>query len=88
VHDVDEALASLEPGDVLVAPYTAPTYNAVLAIAGALVVEEGGLLCHAAVIARELGLPAVVGAREAMHRIKDGAVVEVDPARGTVALIG
>jgi pyruvate,water dikinase len=88
VHDVDEALASLEPGDVLVAPYTAPTYNAVLAIAGALVVEEGGLLCHAAVIARELGLPAVVGAREAMHRIKDGSVVEVDPARGTVALIG
>jgi pyruvate,water dikinase len=88
VHDADEALANLEPGDVLVAPYPAPTYNAVLSIAGALVIEEGGLLCHAAVIARELGLPAVVGAREAMSRIKDGSVVEVDPARGTVVLVG
>ncbi|HUP84065.1 MAG TPA: PEP-utilizing enzyme [Acidimicrobiales bacterium] len=87
VHDVNEALGNLEPGDVLVAPYTAPTYNAVLAIAGALVVEEGGLLCHAAVIAREFGIPAVVGAREAMQRIPDGATVEVDPARGTVAVL-
>ena len=88
VHDVNEALGNLEPGDVLVARYTAPTYNAVIAIAGALVVEEGGLLCHAAVIARELGIPAVVGTRDAMERIPDGATVEVDPARGTVALVG
>ena len=88
VHDVNEALGNLEPGDVLVARYTAPTYNAVIAIAGALVVEEGGLLCHAAVIARELGIPAVVGTRDAMQRIPDGATVEVDPARGTVALVG
>ena len=88
VHDVNEALGNLEPGDVLVARYTAPTYNAVIAIAGALVVEEGGLLCHAAVIARELGIPAVVGTRDAMSRIPDGATVEVDPSRGTVALVG
>ena len=88
VHDVNEALGNLEPGDVLVARYTAPTYNAVIAIAGALVVEEGGLLCHAAVIARELDIPAVVGTRDAMTRIPDGATVEVDPTRGTVALIG
>jgi len=86
-HDVTEALMQLQPGDVLVTPYTAPTYNAVIAIAGALVVEEGGLLCHAAVIARELGIPAIVGAREAMQRIPDGAMVEVDTARGTVALV-
>lgn len=88
VHDVNEALGNLEPGDVLVARYTAPTYNAVIAIAGALVVEEGGLLCHAAVIARELGIPAVVGTRDAMQRIPDGSTVEVDTARGTVALVG
>lgn len=88
VHDVNEALGNLAPGDVLVARYTAPTYNAVIAIAGALVVEEGGLLCHAAVIARELGIPAVVGARDAMERIPDGATVDVDTVRGTVALVG
>ena len=51
VHDASEALAEMEPGDVVVTPYTAPTYNSVLAMAGAIVTEEGGLLCHAAVIA-------------------------------------
>jgi rifampicin phosphotransferase len=86
VHDASEALAAIEPGDVVVAPYTAPTYNAILSIAGAIVTEEGGLLCHAAVIARELGLPAVIGASGAME-LPDGATVEVDPANGTVRLL-
>jgi rifampicin phosphotransferase len=87
VHDAAEALASVEPGDVIVAPYTAPTYNAVLSMAGALVTEQGGLLCHAAVIARELGLPAVIGAGDAMRRIPDGAKVEVDPTAGRVTVL-
>jgi rifampicin phosphotransferase len=87
VHDAAEALAFVEPGDVIVAPYTAPTYNAVLSMAGALVTEQGGLLCHAAVIARELGLPAVIGAGDAMRRIPDGAKVEVDPAAGRVTVL-
>ena len=64
--DPDQVLEAMEPGDVLVAPWTAPTYNAVLAIAGAIVVQEGGLLSHAAVMARELGIPAVIGCRGAM----------------------
>jgi len=88
VQDAGEALATVEPGDVIVARYTAPTYNAVLAMAGAIVTEEGGLLCHAAVIARELGLPAVIGAVDAMDRIPDGARVEVDPIRGRVRVLG
>jgi pyruvate,water dikinase len=87
VHDAFEALASMEPGDVIVAPYTAPTYSSVLAMAGAIVTEEGGLLCHAAVIARELGLPAVIGAADAMERIPDGSTVEVDPVRGQVRVL-
>ncbi|MGH9086491.1 MAG: PEP-utilizing enzyme [Acidimicrobiales bacterium] len=86
VHDAAEALARMEPGDVVVAPYTAPTYNAVLSVAGAIVTEEGGLLCHAAVIARELGLPAVIGASGAMD-LPDGATVEVDPAAGSVRVL-
>ena len=84
VHDAGEALATMEPGDIVVAPYTAPTYNAVLSMAGAIVTEEGGLLCHAAVIARELGLPAVIGASGAMTAIPDGATIEVDPVAGRV----
>jgi pyruvate,water dikinase len=70
-----------------VAPYTAPTYNAVLSMAGAIVTEQGGLLCHAAVIARELDLPAVIGAASAMSRIPDGATVEVDPVAGRVTVL-
>ncbi len=86
VHDPVEALASMEPGDIVVAPYTAPTYNSVLAMAGAIVTEEGGPLCHAAVIARELGLPAVIGATGAMD-LPDGAQIEVDPVAGAVRVV-
>ena len=86
VHDAVEALAAMEPGDIVVAPYTAPTYNSVLAMAGAIVTEEGGPLCHAAVIARELGLPAVIGASGAMD-LPDGATIEVDPKAGIVRVV-
>lgn len=87
VHDAAEALSTVEPGDIIVAAYTAPTYNAVLAIAGGVVTEEGGLLCHAAVLARELGLPAVIGARDALGSIPDGATIEVDPVAGRVRVL-
>jgi pyruvate,water dikinase len=80
------ALASIEPGDVLVVPFTTPAYNAVLAVCGAVVTAEGGPLSHAAVLARELGLPAVIGAAGALSAIPDGADVEVDPVAGVVRL--
>jgi rifampicin phosphotransferase len=59
----------------------------VLTIAGAIVVQEGGLLSHAAVMARELGLPAVIGCRRAMEVIRDGDLVEVDPDAGEVRIV-
>jgi pyruvate,water dikinase len=65
---------------------TTPAYNAVLAVCGAVVTEEGGALAHAAVLARELGLPAVVGAAGALSAIEDGAQIAVDPLAGTVTL--
>ncbi len=85
--DAAEAVAALQPGDILVAPFTAPSFNAVLAIAGGVVVQEGGLLCHAAVMARELGIPAVVGCGDAMAMIDDGARVEIDPVAGVVTVL-
>jgi phosphohistidine swiveling domain-containing protein len=85
--DPGDALDRLEPGDVLVAFGTTPAYNLVLSIVGAVVVEEGGLLSHAAVIARELGLSAVIGAAGAMDDIPDGALVEVDPVAGQVRVL-
>lgn len=81
----DEAIEQLESGDVLVVRATSPAFNAVLAIAGAVVTANGGVLSHAAVLARELGIPAVVGARGALD-IAHGATVEVDPIAGRVTV--
>ena len=82
----DEAISKLEPGDVLVVRATSPAFNAVLTIAGAIVTANGGALSHAAVLARELGIPAVVGASGALE-IEDGAQIEVDPVGGRVRVL-
>jgi len=82
----EDAIAELEPGDVLVVPYTTPAYNTVLPLAGAIVTAEGGPLSHAAVLARELGIPAVVGVSGAMT-VPDGAALEVDPVAGLVRIV-
>ena len=87
VRDLMLAFDQLEPGDVLVAPVTGPSANSLLPVLGALVVEEGGAMCHAAIVAREFGLPAVIGARGATTRIPHGAHVEVDPELGTVTVL-
>ena len=86
VTDADDALDRLQPGDVLVARFTGPAYNSILPILGALVVETGGPMCHAAIVAREFGLPAIIGASGATTAIPDGALVEVDPMSGMVRI--
>ena len=83
----EEAVEQLAPGEILVVPCTTPAYNLVVGFAGALVTAEGGPLSHAAVIARDLGLPAVIGAPRAMLDIPDGATIEVDPASGSVRVL-
>ena len=85
--DPMKALAALEPGDVLVAVVTTPAYNGVLPLLGALVTEHGGVLSHPAVVAREFGIPAVVGVRDATRLIPDGSTVEVDAASGRVRMV-
>ena len=85
--DPESALQAMDPGDVLVVRFTTPAYNTVLAIAGAIVTADGALLCHAAVMARELGIPAIVGARGALQEIPDGAEIEVDPVAGVVRVL-
>ncbi len=82
----DDAIEKLEPGDVLVVRATSPAFNAVLAIAGAVVTANGGAMSHAAVLARELGIPAVVGAGAALD-IVDGSTVEVDPVAGRIRVV-
>ena len=82
----DELLADLEPGDVLVTSITTPAFNAVLPMLGAIVTERGGLLSHPAIAARELDIPAVIGAAGVLTTIADGATVVVDPVAGTVTV--
>lgn len=83
---VDDLLVDLEPGDVLVTSITTPAFNAVLPLLGAIVTERGGLLSHPAIAARELAIPAVIGAAGVLTTIADGATVVVDPVAGTVSV--
>jgi rifampicin phosphotransferase len=83
----EDALDALEPGDILVVAGTTPAYNLVLSMAGGVVTAEGGIMSHAAVIARELGIPAIVGARSALTDIPNGAMVELDPVEGVVRVL-
>jgi phosphohistidine swiveling domain-containing protein len=76
----------LQKGDVLVAPTTSPAYNVILPMIGAVVTDRGGALSHSAIIAREFGIPAVVGTDQATSRIPDGARILVDGDRGFVAV--
>ena len=82
----EDAIATLEPGEVLVTRTTSPAFNLVLTLVGGLVTTEGGPMSHAAVLARELGFPAVVGASGALT-IPDGSLVEVDPVSGRVKVV-
>lgn len=79
-------LANVSVGDVLVAQTASPAYNVILPTVGAVVTDRGGALCHAAIIAREFSVPAVVGINEATLRIPDGARVLVDGDHGFVAI--
>ncbi|HMK10031.1 MAG TPA: PEP/pyruvate-binding domain-containing protein, partial [Acidimicrobiales bacterium] len=74
----------LQQGEVLVAPMTNPDWLPILRRAAAVVTDSGGVTCHAAIASRELGVPCVVGARDATTRLHTGDLVTVDGARGTV----
>jgi pyruvate,water dikinase len=74
-------------GDVLVTESTTEAFNILLPLIGAIVTDAGGLLSHAAIVAREYGVPGVVGTREGTQRIPDGARVRVDGDAGEVTLL-
>jgi pyruvate,water dikinase len=82
-----EEFARLGGGDVLVCVTTTPAWTPVFGSLGGLVTDTGGILCHAAVVAREYGLPAVVGTGVGTRAIPDGAQVEVDGTTGEVRIL-
>ncbi|OEY67138.1 phosphoenolpyruvate synthase [Marinobacter sp. X15-166B] len=77
----------VNPGDVLVTDMTDPDWEPVMKRASAIVTDRGGRTCHAAIIARELGIPAVVGCGDATERLKEGQLVTVSCAEGDTGLI-
>ncbi|HIC88240.1 MAG TPA: hypothetical protein EYP04_02405 [Anaerolineae bacterium] len=84
--NLEEAQA-LRRGEVLVAPYTNPGWTPLFNLASAIVIEEGGLLSHGAVVAREYGIPAVVRVEKATQMLQTGQLLRVDGATGTVEVI-
>jgi pyruvate,water dikinase len=86
VHNISE-MDKVQPGDVLVTDMTDPNWEPVMKRASAIVTNRGGRTCHAAIIARELGIPAVVGCGHATEQLKDGTLVTVSCAEGDTGRI-
>jgi len=83
---LDPTGARLEPGEILVSPSTDPGWTPLFLTAGGLVMEMGGAMSHGAVVAREYGIPAVVGVPDATERIATGQQITVDGSTGTIAI--
>jgi rifampicin phosphotransferase len=88
VHVVlDPREAQLAPGEILVCPGTDPAWTPLFMAAGGLVMEVGGMMTHGSVVAREYGIPAVVGVHQATLRLKDGQRIRLDGATGRIVIL-
>ena len=83
VQSLDQ-FSSVRPGDVLVCRTTDPAWTPLFGVVAAVITETGGMLSHAAIVAREYGIPAVLGITDALTRITTGTTLMVDGTHGTV----
>ena len=83
-----EEFCKLEKGDILVCPYTDPEWTPLFKVASAVVADTGAALSHAAIVAREYGIPAVLGVGLATTRFKDGEIIRVNGSKGEVTKVG
>jgi phosphohistidine swiveling domain-containing protein len=86
VKNISE-LDKVKKGDILVTPMTFPSFIAAMNIASAFVTDEGGITCHAAIIAREMHKPCIIGTKIATKILKDGDLIEVDADKGIVKIL-
>jgi pyruvate,water dikinase len=86
IENVSE-LSLFEPGEILIAQTTSPDWGTVMKSATAIVTDRGGRTCHAAIVARELGIPAVVGTDKATKKIKTGEIISISCAEGEIGKI-
>ncbi|MDP2367252.1 PEP-utilizing enzyme [Rhodoferax sp.] len=81
-------VTSFEVGEILLAKMTSPDWGELFQKAAAVATEQGGMLCHAAIVAREEGIPAVVGIGEELREIQNGTVIVVDADEGKLVVVG
>ncbi len=86
IGDIDDLL-ELEDGEIVVSAATGEAFNSMLHLVGAIVTDHGSHACHAAIVAREMGFPAVVGTVDATKRIRTGDRIRVDGGKGEVSLL-
>jgi pyruvate,water dikinase len=79
--------SQLAPGEILVCPGTDPAWTPLFMAAGGLITEVGGMMTHGSVVAREYGIPAVVGVHQATTRLKDGQKIRVDGTTGKIVIL-
>ena len=79
--------SKMENGDVIVASMTRPEYVSIMKMASAIVTDEGGITCHAAIVSRELNIPCITGTQIASRSIKDGDLIDVNADHGLVKII-
>ena len=84
---LSDATTGLGPGDILVVAHADVAWTPVFSVVAGVVTEAGGMLCHAAVVAREIGIPAVVGVDDATRLIADGAQIRIDGSEGVLTVI-
>ena len=84
---LDPRRAQLEPGEILVCPGTDPSWTPLFLTAGGLVMEVGGMMTHGAIVAREYGIPAVVGVDRATERLKTGQLIRIDGSSGEIEVL-
>ncbi len=84
---LDPRQAALLPGEIMVCPGTDPSWTPLFLTAAGLVMEVGGMMTHGAVVAREYGIPAVVGVDQATTRLKNGQCISLDGTSGSIILL-
>ena len=84
---IDPTSEKLQPGEILVCPATDPAWTPLFLAASGLVMEVGGLMTHGSIVAREYGIPAVVGVGEATNLLKTGQKIRVDGEEGVITIL-
>ena len=80
-------MSTLLPGEILVSPMTTPDFIPAMRKAGAIITDEGGITCHAAIVSRELKKPCIIGTRIATKILKNGDYVKVNATNGIIRII-